>query len=389
VRAIAHTESVCRVTLAGEAAPVARLALTLAQSLGATIPCGTLAAEASAIAAGPRAGGAVTLPPRRLGAPDLPPGLSVDDAFAFIVAHLLDVILHYAPRALAGEAPEPVHQMRVAVRRLRSAFSLFKKHAACAELAEAKAAVKLLARLLGPPRDWDVFLAGTCAAVAAAVPDDPAVARLAVRARRRREAGYAALSEYLHSAEFRSLGLRLALLAAAQPWREMAAPEAPPEAATSAGTAQENASEDANLSDAADGAGMPPPLDLRRYAIKALHKRLRRVLAPGADIVGLPDADLHAIRLNGKRLRYAAEFFAPLFPGRETRRFLRRVTTLQERLGHLNDGAVASGLMAEIGQARGYVGGVVRGFVAAGGQDTRSHIGRSWKRFRKLEPFWE
>jgi CHAD domain-containing protein len=137
-----------------------------------------------------------------------------------------------------------------------------------------------------------------------------------------------------------------------------------------------------------DGAA-PPPRDLTRYAAKQLARRLKTVLAPGADIGDLPAAELHAIRLHGKRLRYAAEFFAPLFPGRHSRRFVRRLAALQERLGTLNDGAVAASLMAEIGQERGYAGGVVRGLVAAGSQGARRRIGRSWKRLLKLEPFWE
>jgi CHAD domain-containing protein len=251
--------------------------------------------------------------------------------------------------------------------------------------------VKRLAKLLGPPRDWDVFLAGTCAETAAALPADAAIKRLAARAQRRRDCGYAALADYLRSPAFRTLCLRLALLAATQPWREIATPEATPELAPPRDAAREGPAQDRGEAsgepEAAHGQ-QTAQLDLRRYAAKALNKRLRRVLAPGADIAGLPDADLHVIRLNGKRLRYAAEFFAPLFPGRGTRRFLRRVATLQERLGHLNDGAVATSLLEEIGQARGYAGGIVRGFVAARGQDDRTQIGRSWKRFRKIEPFW-
>ena len=62
---------------------------------------------------------------------------------------------------------------------------------------------------------------------------------------------------------------------------------------------------------------------------------------------------------------------------------------LQERLGHLNDGAVAAGLMAELGAARGYAGGVVRGFVAAQAAGARSRIGRSWRKFHRLDPFWD
>ena len=100
--------------------------------------------------------------------------------------------------------------------------------------------------------------------------------------------------------------------------------------------------------------------------------------------------DLHGLRIQCKRLRYAAEFFAPLFPGRDTRRFVRRLGVLQERLGHLNDGAVAGTLMASLGHGggRAFAAGVVRGFVAAQSQDVRAKAERSWRKFQHVPTFW-
>jgi CHAD domain-containing protein len=85
--------------------------------------------------------------------------------------------------------------------------------------------------------------------------------------------------------------------------------------------------------------------------------------------------------------------FAPLFDRKETRRFLRRLTELQETLGALNDGAVATTLMTELagarpGSDRAFAAGVVRGFVAARGGAARKEILAAWQKFRRLEPFW-
>ena len=398
VHGVASTRRLCRLTLSGDAAEVTALALALVETVRLSVPDAPLAAEA-------QAGSRSSLPairPRRAGAPSLPPGLRLDHAVPYLTAHLLDVILVQGARAMAGEAPEPVHQMRVAVRRLRSAFALFRPFAASPELQQAKADLKLLALALGPARDWDVFTAGTCAEVAAALPDDPAVRRLTLRAQRRRDEGYAALHAYLQSAAFRRLGLRLALLFVARPacvdgndagsLAVTRDPAAMPQGPTVAGTTV--AEPEPAPSGPPEVSGPSPSLaagriDLADYAARTLSKRLKRMLAPGEDITSLPAAELHAIRLNGKRLRYAAEFFAPLFPRRQTRRFLRRISSLQERLGQLNDGAVAANLLAEIGLARVYAGGVVRGLVAADGLDARRRIGRSWKRLRKLDPFWD
>jgi hypothetical protein len=64
---------------------------------------------------------------------------------------------------------------------------------------------------------------------------------------------------------------------------------------------------------------------------------------------------------------------------------------LQETLGHLNDGAVASALMAELGAAggRSFAAGVVCGFVAARAGTVREDIGRVWKRLARADIFWD
>ena len=64
---------------------------------------------------------------------------------------------------------------------------------------------------------------------------------------------------------------------------------------------------------------------------------------------------------------------------------------LQERLGELNDGAVASGLMAQLtsrGSARAQSIGIVRGYVAAQSGADRRRIERAWRRLLRQECFW-
>lgn len=358
LRAKPGAQAVCRVALAGSPPAVAALARELAQALRLSVAGASLAAEARALAEN-------DTPPAPLGAPELSPDFSVSAAFAFACAHLARVIQHYAPLAAAREGTEPVHQMRVAVRRLRSALALFRRTVACTEIDAAKAGLRVLAGALGPARDWDVFTEGTAQAVAAAFPGDAAVARLVAAATRRRDACYGELRRVLDSPEFRCLGITLATLAAARPW------------------------------EAAHDGAMPhgsnaPPETLQEFAARALSRRLRHLASHGDDISKLPDQTLHLIRLRAKRLRYGVEMLAPLYPRREARRYLRRLASLQDQLGHLNDGTVAAALMAELGRAggRGFGAGVVCGFVAAGTGDARARIEQSWRKFRRLQPFW-
>jgi CHAD domain-containing protein len=230
--------------------------------------------------------------------------------------------------------------------------------------------LKQLGAVLGPARDWDVFTAGTGHDVGETFAGDPAIAALLAAAERRRRTSYVTLAHYLDSADWRVLGIALADLALHRPWRHFT-PEDP-----------ELAARQAELQQAT----------LTSFAARALSKRLDAVAAPGADLSQLTVEALHDIRLHTKRLRYACEFFAPLFPGRETRRFLLRMMELQERLGTLNDGVVAAELMHELqgrGATRHYAIGVVRGFVAARSEGSRRKVDRCWERFRRQEPFWK
>lgn len=339
-----------RLTLSGPVAEVTALALSLAGPIRLGVPLQGLAGEALAHAG-------LAVPPRRLGAPDLPRGLGTGEAFAQAAGHLLGVLLHHAPAAAAGQTGEPVHQMRVALRRMRALASVFDAAVACPEMDALRPELKAMAGALGPARDWDVFLAGTGQRVLAAFPEEPELAALMQAASAQRAAAYAVLATLLAGPALRCLSIRVAAIAIGRPWEALA--------------------------------GAPVPA-LDAYGAVVLSKRLRRVTRKTGSFDTQPETALHALRLRAKRLRYAAEVFAPLFPGRDTQRFLRRLAALQEALGHLNDGAVAGGLMHQLAEhgGTGLAGGMVRGFVAGRAGETRQAIARAWKRLRKAPPFW-
>jgi CHAD domain-containing protein len=338
--------ALARLTLSGPAPAVATRARLLAETLGATPATHPLAGEARLLAAMP-------VPARPLG-PAIPaPGAEPGAILAHAVSHLLAVVLHHAPRAAAGAHGEPVHQMRVALRRLRSIAALFRPVTGCPEVEALRDGAKALATMLGPARDWDVFLAGAGPATAAAFPDEPGLAPLLAAAEDRRAAAYADLAAWLAGPGLAHLAIDAALLSQSRPW---------------------------------PAAGVPT--DTFETAI--LDRQRRRVVGRKHNPAGQPDAALHALRLRAKRLRYAAELFAPLHPGRPARRFLRRLAALQEELGLLNDGVVADALMHDLAGAGGTAlpGGLVRGFVAGRADGARARIVRAWKRLRRCSPFW-
>ncbi len=398
VRGLTRAQECCRLQLSGPGGAALALALDLAGPLDLAVPAHGLAAEGLALARG------IRLPDPPLGAAPVQPEQSVPAAFAGIAGHLARVLLHWAPAAAQDQGPEPVHQMRVALRRLRAALAVFGETAAGTDLAALKAALSGLNRVLGPARDWDVFATGLAARVAESFPEEPAIAWLIAATERRRLACYAALRAELTGEAFRALGVRLALLAAAPslpppadlPLAEPAIAGSAGEAALPPGASPAPPPEAGEAGPETPGrAAARTPQGAKRklgpFAARALDKRLKKVLQAPADLADLPPEALHELRLAGKRLRYAAEFFAPLHPGRATERFLRRLAALQERLGHVNDAAVAAGLLAQLPgrDARHALAiGIVRGFAAARHRDGHKTLSETWRKFRKLEPFW-
>ena len=355
-RGVSAAQRLSRVSLKGSEPMVADLAGRLAGELHLGVPCQGLAAEAIAWARGAPA------PPRHHGPPELPEGLAIAQAFACVAGQLTDVILHSAPLAARGnDGPEPVHQMRVAVRRLRSAIKVFRRALPSPRLAAADAGLKALARELAPTRDWDVFATETAAQVAKAFPEDKRLQHLLRAAEKRRRGCHAHLSAWLDGAEFRRLGIALACLASGD---ERLAPLNEDDADALATT-------------------------LAELAVQTLGRRHRKLAQLDADIASLEPAALHAIRLRAKRLRYAAEIFAPLYPGKTAHRFIRRLSRVQDRLGALNDGAVAAGLLAELPGEHRYATGLVLGFLGARAGKARGRIDKAWQRFVRATPFWE
>lgn len=374
LRAVTSEHAVARVHLSGDEPAVLQLALTLADALSAEVARATLAGEALTAAR------AAALPMRRVGAAELPDGLGLAEAFAFVLAHQTDVVLHYAPLAAEdASGPDPVHQMRVALRRLRSAMTLFRPALDCDELRAASANLKALTQRLGPVRDWDVFLGETLPLVHEAFPTEPRLARLISAATRQRHACHAALREFLGSAAFRRLGIELAWLAAARSWHPAAPPQADqPEAGQPEANADQPKTED-------------HPLSLHGFAAGVLNRRLRK-LRSADDLAELDAPGLHAVRLRAKRTRYAAEIFAPLYPGKGPRRFLQRLAAVQDSLGTLNDRTTAERLLGHLGGASGrhaYAVGLVLGFIAAHSTELLPRVLRRWERFRRVTPFWD
>lgn len=353
IRAVPADRLVARLRLHGPAEAVFALARALADDLPLLPATASLAELGRALAAQepPRA--------RRAGPALLGQAVDAGGAVASAIGHLGLAMLHQRDGALAGTRPEPVHQMRVSLRRLRAILRLFRDCTGAPALLRLEAELKALAGRLGPARDWDVFLAGIGADVAAAAGEDARLAPLLREAHAAREAAYSALRAALEEPEFRLLALDLAE-AAARPeaWRATA-----PAAAT----------------------------PLAGFGAALLERRWRKLKKRGRKMEALDLAAFHALRIEAKRLRYAAELFAPLWPGKAARRFLRRLAALQEAMGLANDAEVARGLVAGLRSAppgRSWAGGLFDGWCLARVAAARRESRGCWTEVEDGRPFW-
>lgn len=360
LRAVTEERPACRLSIRAEPAAAAALARLVAARVRVEPPSATLAAEALLLG---RA--CATTPPRAPASPRVPAGATIEHALCLLLRHLGESVRFWLARIVPPDAdgfsPVPVHQARVGCRRLRSALSLFRRAADAPELRTLSAALRDLAACLGAARDWDVFLDGPVAALLRAMPQDPRLARLHAAALRQRALGYRAVAADLAAGRWRPLALELALLPELRPWRADA------------------------LSERLAALDLPA----QPYVSRRLDRALSAMLHAGKHLRDLPDEQRHDLRKAGKRLRYAAEFFAPAFPAAGSRRYLRRLAALQEALGLLTDGAVAATLLARLGPAgSGFAGGAVLGWLAAEAAPAGDAAEFAWKRLRQAEPFW-
>ncbi|MCB9959469.1 MAG: CYTH and CHAD domain-containing protein [Rhodospirillaceae bacterium] len=288
---------------------------------------------------------------------------SVGEAFAVI---LVDCVRHWVANQAAaadGRHPEGVHQMRVALRRLRSTVQVFRGVLAPERFATLAADAKWLADELGDARDWDVFDEELLAPVRAGLGDDADLAQLSRHVERFRSAGGERARAAIAS------GRAARLLVELWHWIEQAGWRAE-----------------------ADGE-QRAVLDGRivGFADRLLDAAHRRAMKAGKGFRTLSPAGRHKVRIRMKRLRYLSEFFAELYPAKRAKGYLRAMETLQEALGHLNDVAVAQTRLAELAAAdpaTARAAGLVLGWHGRGAADVDSDLVKSWQQFAETSPFW-
>lgn len=312
-----------------------------------------------------------------------------------------DTLAHALPNwseVAAGSAShDAVHQLRVALRRLRSAERLFQGWPGVPPLG-CSAGVAELFRRLGATRDRDVLQAGLAREIDAALAelDAPPLALPASAAVEADDASRARdglllidlLAERLALDEGGAPGV-------ANPGRDEAglptghgdggSPAGRDGDGSAAGRATNCARPQAAApeGDAPDADGVP----LRARVADRLERWHRQVRRDARRFAALDDVARHRLRKRLKRLRYGVEFGAGLFGRRAVERYLERLQKSQDGLGLYNDAAIAQ---AAYGELRAHE---PRAWFALGWLDRRRAAAAErcvdeLRRLRKAKPFW-
>ena len=243
---------------------------------------------------------------------------------------------------LQGRDAHALHQVRVAIRRLRSAFSLFGDLINDSQGRHIRDEIKRLTQPLGHARNLDVFLATTLPAERERHPDEIGLLGLETQLEDQRSKAYEDVGILLQSAEWRALLLDLAAWINAGPWLK--------DEAKKRVTLREEAARD--------------------FAARELDRRRRQVKRRGRDLDDLSPEDRHQVRIAAKKLRYGAEFFAGLYPDKKAVKrhtaFVKALAELQDHLGELNDIATGHEVVRDlVGQHAGTATLFAAGITAA------------------------
>jgi CHAD domain-containing protein len=281
-----------------------------------------------------------------------------------------DVVLAYLARHTARlkaldplvrrDAPDSVHQMRVAARRLRGALQAYPAILPRPATQHLRDELKWLGGVLGEARDGEVLSDYLLTRLGGLPPElvlGPAQARTRAHFAPRQASARGALLDALNSARYFTLLADLDRLLADPPLTAAAA----------------------------EPAGEVLPRAIAR-AYRRTKRRMRRArqTAPGA---GRHTA-LHETRKAAKRARYAAEAAQPAL-GRKARRFTRRVKAVQSALGDQHDAVNAAAAAREIGVRANLAGenaftfGLLRERADHETAAYESRARRAWKRVKR------
>jgi triphosphatase len=250
---------------------------------------------------------------------------------------------------------EYLHQVRVALRRLRVVLAIAENFHADEELGKLHEQVAELCVEFGRLREWDVFVTQILVPIRSRLPEQDEL-RLLRDSEKLRGQHHAAVESRLQSQDYQRFLLCFGAWMHGDYWREPAAKD----------------------------------LSMPCFAAQILDKRSRQVSKRGKDTATATPNQLHMLRIACKKLRYSVEIFASLFDPVKAKRYLSALITLQDILGTLNDIAVAHRLLDELDAGAQHESTLlIRDWIKRDYMDQIVKLNKAWKKFYGQKIFWQ
>ena len=273
------------------------------------------------------------------------PGMSVAQGFTAIFHACLRHFRLNEPLVVSARDSGALHQARVAMRRLRASFSLFRPVLQDERYEALREELRWFTAQLGEARNLDVFLER----LEGDHPDRP---RLILD----RYQAYSTIIDTLGSQRFRDLMLGLLAWVELGQWRS----------------------------------GKKAARPLSALAARRIDRLWDKIVQSGARLGELEEEPRHRLRIDVKKLRYALEFVGSLHQsaGARRKRFMTALESLQEELGLLNDMATARTISANLSDAGEIAADLAPSCATI---EEAGHLAEAEAQFRKLRKagtFW-
>jgi inorganic triphosphatase YgiF len=251
---------------------------------------------------------------------------------------------------------EYLHQVRVALRRLRVVLGMAARYRPDGELDALRDTVAKLGTELGRSREWDVFVTQTLPSAWKGLNKDAGLEAVARQSEKLRQSSLRHVHTALQNGDFQRLLLRFGAWMSGAYWQQVAAND-----------------------------------DLLEFTATVLRKRERKVHRLGEHIRHDADAKrFHALRIACKNLRYSADLLASLYDSGKTKHYLNALARLQSGLGSFNDDIVALTLLGELeNESNRQTIASIRTQIELGHADCLMDLKAAWKKFAGHGGIWD
>jgi inorganic triphosphatase YgiF len=285
---------------------------------------------------------------------------TIDDAVTAIISNALAHFVANWACLRETDEPESIHQLRIALRRMRCGLSIFKRALPNAGFGALRDDAERLASAFGPVRNADAIRISVLQGPLASADCPGNCDALRAILEKRRVAAHAVALSEIESLSATMFVLKVQSFLARRDWGEVPVDAEPKKTA--------------------------------RKFFKTELDRLRACVLKRGKLAAASDEARHKLRIALKNLRYGVDFF-DLFSNRRRRQaYKKRMSDLQDLLGTRNDIVVAKTYLKELREETGpeedRILEFIRDWYARDATVADRAISKSLKKFKRTEVFW-